>query len=329
MEDGFAVTVYRDGGRWDCALLPPAVLDDLDACVAALRQQPPEGGAVALVDVADEFFVALRLTPSGDLRVLLSDMTAAEEWDIARQALDLVYRHRGSCPSRPTRKRCGRSVTWASSATWAWTSGSSARYSGTWTCGRTRCSSAVAARIGDRRAVRAGPRAACRRVPSTDPAPTSVTARTRQPGGRRVVLRRRASPHAGRLDRPRARPRRRGRRGRGGRPRPRRGRRTPTTALLFVEEDDEYLAILRHRRRATTCGSSSPTRHAADEVPGGRDLRGAVDREPGGAGRTTSDEPARPRTPSRSATPTCWPTSASPRRELIPLLQPRARCRPT
>jgi putative tRNA adenosine deaminase-associated protein len=89
-EDGFAVTVYRDGGRWDCALLPPAVLDDLDACVAALRQQPPEGGPVALVDVADEFFVALRLTPSGDLRVLLSDVTAAEEWELARQALDLV-----------------------------------------------------------------------------------------------------------------------------------------------------------------------------------------------------------------------------------------------
>ena len=89
-EDGFAVTVYRDGGRWDCALLPPAVLDDLDSCVAALRQQPPEGGPVALVDVADEFFVALRLTPSGDLRVLLSDVTAAEEWDLAQQALDLV-----------------------------------------------------------------------------------------------------------------------------------------------------------------------------------------------------------------------------------------------
>ena len=89
-EDGFAVTVYRDGGRWDCALLPPAVLADLDSCVAALRQQPPEGGPVALVDVADEFFVALRLTPSGALRVLLSDMTAAEEWDLARQALDLI-----------------------------------------------------------------------------------------------------------------------------------------------------------------------------------------------------------------------------------------------
>jgi putative tRNA adenosine deaminase-associated protein len=89
-EDGFAVTVYREGGRWDCALLPPAVLEDLDTCVAALRQQPAEGGPVALVDVADEFFVALRLAPTGDLRVLLSDVTAAEEWDLARQALDLL-----------------------------------------------------------------------------------------------------------------------------------------------------------------------------------------------------------------------------------------------
>lgn len=88
-EDGFAVAVYREGGRWDCALLPPAVLDDLDTCLAALRQQPPDGGPVALVDVADEFFVALRLAP-GRVRVLLSDVTAAEEWTFARQALDLL-----------------------------------------------------------------------------------------------------------------------------------------------------------------------------------------------------------------------------------------------
>jgi putative tRNA adenosine deaminase-associated protein len=89
-EDGFAVTVYREGGRWDCALLPPAVLDDLDHCLAVLRQQPPEGGPVALVDVADEFFVVLRLGPAGGVRVLLSDVTAAEEWELARQALELL-----------------------------------------------------------------------------------------------------------------------------------------------------------------------------------------------------------------------------------------------
>ena len=89
-EDGFAVAVYREDGRWTCALLPPAVLEDLDSCVAALRGQPSDRGPIALVDVADEFFVALRLAPSGDLRVLLSDVTAAEEWTLARQALDLI-----------------------------------------------------------------------------------------------------------------------------------------------------------------------------------------------------------------------------------------------
>jgi putative tRNA adenosine deaminase-associated protein len=89
-EDGFAVTVYREGERWQCALLPPAVLSDLDHCVAALRQQPKEGGPFALLDVDDEFFVALRLAPSGELRVLLSDATAAVDWDLARQAVELL-----------------------------------------------------------------------------------------------------------------------------------------------------------------------------------------------------------------------------------------------
>ena len=90
--DGFAVTVYREGGAWQCAQLPPAVISSLDRCVAALRQQPPEAGPLALVDVADEFFVALRLAPGtpppADLRLLLSDVTAAAEWDLAAAVLD-------------------------------------------------------------------------------------------------------------------------------------------------------------------------------------------------------------------------------------------------
>jgi putative tRNA adenosine deaminase-associated protein len=89
-EDGFAVAVYRDAGRWVCAMLPPAVLSDLEHCVAALRQQPREGGPFALVDVDDEFFVALRVGPGDALRVLLSDATAAVDWDLARQAVDLL-----------------------------------------------------------------------------------------------------------------------------------------------------------------------------------------------------------------------------------------------
>jgi len=89
-EDGFAVTVYRDSDRWRCALLPPAILADLETCVHALRQQPHEGGPIALLDVDDEFFVALRLAPTGELRVLLSDVTAAADWHLARQAVELL-----------------------------------------------------------------------------------------------------------------------------------------------------------------------------------------------------------------------------------------------
>ena len=67
---------------------------------SVLRQQPPEGGPIALVDVADEFFVALRLGPSG-IRVLLSDITAAEEFAIARQALERAGGDVDEAPSDP------------------------------------------------------------------------------------------------------------------------------------------------------------------------------------------------------------------------------------
>lgn len=84
---GFAVALYREGGNWQCDLLPPAVTGSLAGCLAALRQQPPEGGPIALVDVEDEFFLALRLGPGGGVRLLLSDATAGAEWELARHAL--------------------------------------------------------------------------------------------------------------------------------------------------------------------------------------------------------------------------------------------------
>lgn len=88
--NGFAVTVCREGGRWQCDLLPPAVLSDLEHCIAALRQQPSEGGPMALLDVEDEFFIAVRVMPDTSVRLLLSDATAALDWDLATQAVDFL-----------------------------------------------------------------------------------------------------------------------------------------------------------------------------------------------------------------------------------------------
>lgn len=85
-EDSLAVVVYREDGRWQSGVLPETVTDDLDGLVGVLRQQPAENGALGLVNVADEFFVAVRVRGE-EVRLLLSDVTAAVAWDLARQVV--------------------------------------------------------------------------------------------------------------------------------------------------------------------------------------------------------------------------------------------------
>jgi putative tRNA adenosine deaminase-associated protein len=85
--DAYAVVAYRDDSGWQLGVLPDALTDDLDGLVAAVRQQPSGSGAFALIDVADEFFVVVRVQ-LGRVRLLLSDVTAAVAWDLASQVVD-------------------------------------------------------------------------------------------------------------------------------------------------------------------------------------------------------------------------------------------------
>jgi putative tRNA adenosine deaminase-associated protein len=83
----FAVVCSREEGQWQVDLLPERASSDLDTFVAALRQQSGDGPTVGLVDVADDFFVAVRF--HGDqAHYLLSDITAAGEWQLARDVLE-------------------------------------------------------------------------------------------------------------------------------------------------------------------------------------------------------------------------------------------------
>ena len=86
-EDSLAIVVYREDGVWQTGVLPERVTDDLDGLIAVLRQQPGENGAIGVVNVADEFFVAIRVRGE-DVRLLLSDVTAAVAWDLARQVVE-------------------------------------------------------------------------------------------------------------------------------------------------------------------------------------------------------------------------------------------------
>ncbi|HVS68378.1 MAG TPA: tRNA adenosine deaminase-associated protein [Mycobacteriales bacterium] len=85
--DSVAIVVYREDGSWRGDVLPDRIADDLDALIKVLRQQPAENGAIGLVNVADEFFVALRVR-GDDVRMMLSDASAAVAWDLARQVTD-------------------------------------------------------------------------------------------------------------------------------------------------------------------------------------------------------------------------------------------------
>jgi putative tRNA adenosine deaminase-associated protein len=87
---GFALIVLRIDGEWQVSPLPEALMDDLDGLVEALRHQSPHLLPLVLVDVDDEFFVALRLDREGEPRVLLSDVTAAMDYDLAADVLDLL-----------------------------------------------------------------------------------------------------------------------------------------------------------------------------------------------------------------------------------------------
>jgi putative tRNA adenosine deaminase-associated protein len=87
--DALAVVVYRQEGVWQAGVLPDALTDDLEGLVSAVRQQSGDGGSFALVDVAHEFFVVVRVV-MGRVRLLLSDVTAAVAWELAQQVVETL-----------------------------------------------------------------------------------------------------------------------------------------------------------------------------------------------------------------------------------------------
>lgn len=85
--DGFGVAVVREDGTWRCSPMRAGSLTSLAAAETELRELRSAGAVFGLLDVDDEFFIIVRPAPSGT-RLLLSDATAALDYDIAAEALD-------------------------------------------------------------------------------------------------------------------------------------------------------------------------------------------------------------------------------------------------
>lgn len=88
-DDGvdFAVAAFRADGEWRVEDLTHDHLGDIATLASALRRFPGDAGALAMVAIDEDFFVLVRVE-GADTRVLLSDITAADEWELAGSAVE-------------------------------------------------------------------------------------------------------------------------------------------------------------------------------------------------------------------------------------------------
>lgn len=86
----FAVAAYREDGWWTVDELTLDHLTDVDSLAAALRRLPGDAGAVGMVAVDEDFFVIVRVV-GNSTRVLLSDVTAADEWELAASVVEHLH----------------------------------------------------------------------------------------------------------------------------------------------------------------------------------------------------------------------------------------------
>jgi len=83
----FALAAYREEGVWQLQELAHDVLSDVDTLTHALRRFPGDGGALGMIGIDEDFFLVVRVA-GATTRVLLSDITAADEWELAASAVD-------------------------------------------------------------------------------------------------------------------------------------------------------------------------------------------------------------------------------------------------
>lgn len=84
---GFGMAVVREDGKWRCTSMRDEALTSLQAAETELRELRSAGAVFGLLNVDDEFFLIVRPGPAGT-RLLLSDATAALDYDIADEALE-------------------------------------------------------------------------------------------------------------------------------------------------------------------------------------------------------------------------------------------------
>lgn len=83
------VALYREDGQPMALALDYDLANDLEALITQLRRIPGDGGAVALISIASEVFLIIRVRGK-HVQVFCSDAVAANDWPLARDVVDLL-----------------------------------------------------------------------------------------------------------------------------------------------------------------------------------------------------------------------------------------------
>lgn len=85
----FALVVYREDNVWRVDEISEDLLHDVDVLSTELRRWPGDAGCLGLVSIDEDFFVLVRVA-GPQMRLLLSDVTAATEWPLARSVIETL-----------------------------------------------------------------------------------------------------------------------------------------------------------------------------------------------------------------------------------------------
>lgn len=85
----FALVAYREEGVWQVEQLAEEAVEDIDTLASELRRWPGDGGSLGLLSFDEDFFLLVRVL-GARTKVLLSDVTAATDWPIARSAVEFL-----------------------------------------------------------------------------------------------------------------------------------------------------------------------------------------------------------------------------------------------
>ena len=85
----YALVAFLEDGAWQVQDIASPAYESVDSLSHALRQVSGPDGAVGMVAVDEDFFVLVRVAGS-TTRVLLSDITAAEEWELAHSVVEFL-----------------------------------------------------------------------------------------------------------------------------------------------------------------------------------------------------------------------------------------------